>query len=154
LASASYDDTIRLWRDEDDDWYSFQTLKGHTSTVWSIDFDSTGKLLASVGDDLSLRIWKEQDGQYHQLVMYENLHERTIYGVSWSKSHNLIATCGGDNRIHILELVGNTLVLKDTIHEAHGISDINFVQWCPLGQYSQYLASCGDDQTIKVWQLE
>jgi WD40 repeat protein len=45
IASASYDDTIRLWHEEEDDWYCMATLIGHTSTVWSLDFDSSGKKL-------------------------------------------------------------------------------------------------------------
>lgn len=43
LASASYDDTIKIWREDDDDWYCSDTLQGHTSTIWSIDFDKTGE---------------------------------------------------------------------------------------------------------------
>jgi cytosolic iron-sulfur protein assembly protein CIAO1 len=141
-----------LWKDEDDDWYSFQTLTGHSATVWCIDFDSTGTYLASVGDDLSLRIWKEEQGQYHPFSIYEKLHEGTIYSVSWSKSHGKIATCGADNRIHILELVGDQLILKDTVQDAHSISDINFVIWCPLPGNENYLASCGDNHNISIWQ--
>lgn len=42
LASASYDDTIKIWREDDDDWYCSDTLQGHTSTVWALDFDASG----------------------------------------------------------------------------------------------------------------
>ena len=45
MASASYDDTIKIWRDDDDDWYCSDTLEGHESTVWAIDFDKTGDYL-------------------------------------------------------------------------------------------------------------
>jgi WD40 repeat protein len=45
LASASYDDTIRLYRDDPDDWVCTAVLKGHTSTVWQIAFDATGSRL-------------------------------------------------------------------------------------------------------------
>lgn len=45
LASASYDDTIKLWVGDEDDWYCADTLKGHGSTVWAVDFDSTGNRL-------------------------------------------------------------------------------------------------------------
>ena len=53
IFSASYDDTIRAWRFDEqvDDWVSAYTLKGHSSTVWSIDFDSTEEYLVSVSDD-------------------------------------------------------------------------------------------------------
>src|SRR6202011_5594199 len=43
LASASYDDSIKLYIDDpSDDWFCFATLTGHTSTVWSICFAPSG----------------------------------------------------------------------------------------------------------------
>ena len=39
LASASYDGTVRLWAEEDGEFVPFQTLEGHTSTVWSLALD-------------------------------------------------------------------------------------------------------------------
>lgn len=47
LASASYDDTIKIWKEDEDDWYCADTLSGHQSTVWSIDFDATGDHLGN-----------------------------------------------------------------------------------------------------------
>lgn len=44
LASASYDNTIKMYKEDpaDSDWMCICTLTGHTSTVWSISFDGTG----------------------------------------------------------------------------------------------------------------
>ncbi len=42
LASCSYDDTIKLWEEGEDDWYCRQTLQGHDSTVWDVAFDRSG----------------------------------------------------------------------------------------------------------------
>lgn len=40
LASASYDDTIRLWREvEEGEWGSVAELEGHEGTVWSLDWE-------------------------------------------------------------------------------------------------------------------
>lgn len=53
LASASYDDTIKIWREDDDDWFCADTLKGHTSTIWAIDFDKTGDHIGKVSQQLN-----------------------------------------------------------------------------------------------------
>lgn len=58
LVSCSYDDTIKFFKEETDDWACYQTLESHKSTVWSIDFDESGKKLASCSDDMSLKIWQ------------------------------------------------------------------------------------------------
>lgn len=40
LASASYDDTIRLWKDLDDgEWGCFAVLEGHEGTVWDLQWE-------------------------------------------------------------------------------------------------------------------
>lgn len=40
LASASYDDTIRFWKDDGDgEWSCFAVLEGHEGTVWSLDWE-------------------------------------------------------------------------------------------------------------------
>ena len=48
LASASYDDTIKIWKEDDDDWYCSDTLLGHTSTVWACDFSPKGDKLGEI----------------------------------------------------------------------------------------------------------
>ncbi|KAI9734855.1 MAG: Cytosolic iron-sulfur protein assembly protein [Cirrosporium novae-zelandiae] len=82
FASSSYDDTIRLWKEVDNDWESVCVLRGHEGTVWMVDWEdpkippppeisshpdllkkynsrkeSSGPRLLSCSDDLSIRIW-------------------------------------------------------------------------------------------------
>ena len=82
LASASYDDDIRLWREDVDDWGCVGVLRGHDSTVWSVQWETlypniygeaekqeakekwmkrreaSGPRLLSCSDDLSIRVWR------------------------------------------------------------------------------------------------
>lgn len=72
LASASYDDKVCIYKEEDDDWECRATLEGHTSTVWSLTFDPEGHRLASCSDDRTVKIWKESspgDGENMGLCM-------------------------------------------------------------------------------------
>lgn len=66
LASASYDNNICIYKEEDDDWECRATLQGHTSTVWSLCFDATGQRMASCSDDRTVKIWKEFPGESGQ----------------------------------------------------------------------------------------
>eukprot|EP00842_Homolaphlyctis_polyrhiza_P004423 jgi/Hompol1/4982/HPOL_004105-RA len=159
LASASYDDTVKIWREEDSDWYCSDTLVGHTSTVWAIDFDASGNKLASVSDDKSLRIWKlDTAGRYKSYAEALNHHERAIYSVAWSKHTGLIATASGDNCIKICRLVEHdgehgSIETVCSLPESHGLNDINHVVWCPLESHSELLASAGDDGVVRIWRV-
>jgi cytosolic iron-sulfur protein assembly protein CIAO1 len=152
LASCSYDDTIRLWKDDEQgDWFCFQVLGNHSSTVWAVDFDSTGDFLVSVSDDLSLRLYKLKNKQYEQVAVLENLHSRTIY--TCSVKFPFIATGGGDDAICITKIIvdGTSLSLKliERIENAHDF-DVNTV--C-FSKNENLLASGGDDGIVKVWEF-
>lgn len=59
LASASYDDTINIYKEDGDEWVCIGTLASHESTVWSLSFEKSGERLASCSDDKTVKIWKE-----------------------------------------------------------------------------------------------
>ena len=61
LASASYDNTIKLIKECDGEWLVFATLTGHTSTVWSLSWDRSGRRIVSGSDDKTIRIWQRFD---------------------------------------------------------------------------------------------
>jgi WD40 repeat protein len=112
LASSSYDDTIKLYVDDpSEDWFCFNTLTGHTSTVWSLAWEPKGRYLASASDDRTVRIWKQlSDHRWICALLLEN-HERAVYSVSWTTgegtkegSFGWLASTGSDGTINVWEL--------------------------------------------------
>jgi WD40 repeat protein len=55
LASGSEDHCVAIW----DILYGekLSGLIGHTASVWGVDFSQNGRLLASVADDCTIRVW-------------------------------------------------------------------------------------------------
>lgn len=101
LASGSYDNEIRLWR-EDDDWGCVDVLRGHTSTVWSLDWEPLpGNRLVSCSDDMTVRIWSNAAGTWTEEMQLPQRHERPIYAVAWRNGK--IVSTGGDGRIVVYE---------------------------------------------------
>ncbi|OAA58827.1 WD40/YVTN repeat-like-containing domain protein [Cordyceps fumosorosea ARSEF 2679] len=71
LASASYDNTVRVWReDADGEWACVAALEGHTETVWGVQWETRPRpgnrfpRLLSCSADATIRVWtlKEDDG--------------------------------------------------------------------------------------------
>ena len=176
LLSASYDDTIRSWVEDIDDWYCADIARVHSSTVWSISLSSTGSHLASVSDDLDMVIsklimkesdesnqiqWTDNDKKFlwKEAARLKDIHTRTIYAVDWSKSGSeLIATACGDDAIRIFGLKeGSSLgdaapqfELKCDLLNAHE-TDVNCVAWNPADP--TLLASASDDSFVNIYRL-
>ena len=152
--SNTKDDTIKIWRDDDDDWYCSNTLRGHTSTVWSIDFNHSGDKLVSVSDDCSIKLWTcSQNGEWSDSDIILNHHSRPIYAVSWSKHHNFIATSGGDGIIKILKEEEGKLLQVCAQSLPEGANEINILKWCPLESDSFLFATGGDDSLVRIWKF-
>ena len=161
LASASYDDTVRLYTPIADDWQCAQTLEGHGSTVWALAFSADGAALASVSDDRTLVLWREtSEAQYEKAAAAEAVHERTIYSVDWAAAGagGLLATGGSDDAICVLRAeaaaadAGGGVALRPVARRerAHD-TDVNAVAWAPGAD--GWLASAGDDGTVRLWKL-
>jgi WD40 repeat protein len=161
LLSASYDDTIRLWGEENDDWYCVESLRNHSSTVWCASFNHPGDKIVSCSDDKSMCLWESDNsskyGSYRMIGRTVDLHEFPIYSCHWSPENGLIATGAGDNAVSICSVGNGTdsdiLSLELMIPDAHD-GDVNCVRWNPVASHSNLLASCGDDGRVNIWKLE
>ena len=115
LASSSYDDTIKLYIDDpSEDWFCFNTLTGHTSTVWSLAWEPKGRYLASSSEDHTVRVWKQLSDHRWICALVLECHERAVYSVSWTAGTRgeereegdlgWLASTGSDGTIHVWEL--------------------------------------------------
>lgn len=123
LASASYDNSIKMYKEDpaDNDWMCICTLTGHTSTVWSISFDGSGNRLASCSDDRTVKIWQcympgneegiatpDGDMVWKCVCTISGHHTRSIYDISWCPNTGLFVMF-----IKEVKLIINMILLKD-----------------------------------------
>eukprot|EP01117_Protostelium_nocturnum_P010724 TRINITY_DN3861_c0_g1_i1.p1 TRINITY_DN3861_c0_g1~~TRINITY_DN3861_c0_g1_i1.p1 ORF type:complete len:195 (+),score=65.03 TRINITY_DN3861_c0_g1_i1:1457-2041(+) len=159
LFSASYDDTVKVWEDDDDDWYCSKTLTSHTSTVWDLAFDKTGDRMVTCSDDCNLIVWDTENIKNgpKKLCTITGFHTRTIFSVDWSEE-DLIATGSGDNYIRVFQRDSTVndpqapSFLQIAVQKQAHDGDVNCIQWNP--SKPQLLASCGDDNKIKLWKVQ
>lgn len=80
FASASRDKTIRIW--DATSGACVATLKGHENWVRALAFHPSGKLLFSVGDDYSVRVWEL--GAKRLIKTIDNAHEHFVSSLAFS----------------------------------------------------------------------
>jgi WD40 repeat protein len=137
IASASIDQTIKLWRR---DGTEVRTLKGHKGAVRAIDFSSDGQTLASAGEDGTIKLWK-RDGT---LIKSFKAHTASIWGVAFSPDGQFLASASWDRTVKLWKPDG-TLLNTFQGYEM-GFGGITF---SPDGQI---LAAGNLDRTVKLWK--
>jgi len=166
LASCSYDNSIKMYKEDGDDWISYTSLTSHNNTVWDIAWDRSGERLVSCSEDTSVKIWncykagnkegiqvKGSDPSWKCVSTLSGYHSRAVYSVDWGDMG--IVTGGGDDTIRIWHETGTgdqtEWSVSVTLADCHDM-DVNCVAW----NHKQHgvLASCSDDETVKIWKIE
>ena len=142
LASASDDNTVRLWDSETG--ALLQTLEGHTDWVNSVTFSHDGRRLASVSGDNTVRVW---DGETGALLQTLEGHTDWVNSVTFSQNGHRLASASEDNTVRVWN--GKAGVLLQTL-EGH----MNGVRSVAFSHDGLRLASASYDRTVRMWDGE
>ncbi|KAN0087189.1 hypothetical protein V8E54_000877 [Elaphomyces granulatus] len=139
LASASLDNTVRLWDATTGAWK--QTLEGHSSSVTAVAFSPDGMILISASDDNTMRLWDATTGAWKQTL---EGHSYLVNAVASSPNGMVFASASYDKTVQLWNAI--TGALYQTL-EGHGYW-VNAVAFSPNGEV---LASASGDQTVRLW---
>ncbi len=162
LVSSSGDKTVKLWRlasvssvnpsptphtphptpTPNDQGSLFKTLQGHSSGVMNVAFSPNGKLIVSVSEDRTAKLWS-RDGQ---LLHTLKGHNSGIWSVAFSPDSKTFATGSNDGIIKLWKYDGT--LLTNLIGHSAGVKGLAFA---PDGKT---LASASEDKTVILWNLE
>ncbi|KAK4031823.1 WD40-repeat-containing domain protein, partial [Parachaetomium inaequale] len=96
LASASYNQIIRLW--DTATGAHRQTLKGHDGAVNIVAFSPDSKTLASASYDRAIRLWDTAIGEHRQTL---EGHDSTVSAVAFSQEGKTLASASADRTIRL-----------------------------------------------------
>jgi len=99
IASASEDQTIRLWNVSSS--RCIQILQGHTNWVRSVAFSPDGKLLVSGSDDQSIRLWNVDASQCLNILQG---HSSRVRSVVFSPKGDIFASGSDDGTIILWDI--------------------------------------------------
>ncbi|MFF2078595.1 WD40 repeat domain-containing serine/threonine protein kinase [Kitasatospora sp. NPDC058162] len=141
LASASFDDTVRLW--DLATRTSIATLTGHTDVVYSVAFSPDGKTLASASNDKTVRLW---DLATRTSTATLTGHTDAVSTVAFSPDGKTLASASNDKTVRLWDLATRTSTATLTGHT----DAVSTVAFSPDGKT---LASASFDHTVRLWDL-
>jgi WD40 repeat protein len=144
LASASNDNTIRLWRLGNS--REERVLAGHSAAVVSLAFSTDGQLLASSSIDKTIRLWQVASGRQQQ-VLTENSNVAST--LAFSPDGVFLASGSTDARASLWELLtGHEVTVKKVVKSQNSVNSIAF------SPDSRFLAVGSGDNLIRMWDTE
>ncbi|MBD2186114.1 caspase family protein [Planktothrix sp. FACHB-1355] len=143
LASASSDNTIKLWNLQSQT--AIATLTGHSSSVNSVAFSPDGKTLASASTDNTIKLWNLQTQK--PIAATLTGHSSSVNSLAFSPDGKTLASAGSDKIIKLWNLQTRQAIKTLTGHSTY----VKSVAFSPDGKT---LASTSGDKTIKLWNLQ
>lgn len=85
-----------------------QCLSGHKGRVWNVAWHPSGNMLATCGEDKTIRIWGHDGKTWVNKTILTDGHQRTIREVAWSPNGNYLASASFDGTTAIWDKkIGN-----------------------------------------------
>ncbi|EDU44994.1 vegetative incompatibility protein HET-E-1 [Pyrenophora tritici-repentis Pt-1C-BFP] len=98
VASASFDNTVRLWEVATGTCRS--TLEGHSSFIEAVVFSPDGQLVASASRDKTVRLWEAATGMCRSTLKG---HSDWVGAVAFSPDGQLVASASRDKTVRLWE---------------------------------------------------
>ena len=118
-------------------------MEGHTRVVNQVKVSSDGRIVASVSDDGTARLWSHLGTPLHTLKE----HRGAVNACSFSSDGSKLLTCGEDMTLKLWDVAtGNCLqTLK---------GHTNVVKACSYSPDGNMIASVSRDNSIRLWHAE
>ena len=142
LASASVDNTVRLW-DARTHKQLGSPLTGHKDSVIGVAFSPDGRTLASASLDKTVRLW---DARTHkQLGSPLTGHKDYVTSVAFSRDGRTLASASGDKTVRLWDTRTHKQLGSPLIGHTGSVTSVAF------SRDGRTLASASADNTVRLW---
>ena len=120
-----------------------QVLKGHKGAIPGISFHPAGDVLASSGDDKTVRLWDVRTGQLKRTLTG---HKKAVLGVAYSPKGNFLATGSYDKTLKVWDVKTGNLAI-----DLQQPGRPYFLDFHPDGRR---IGVAGADGIARIWDIE
>ncbi|MCT7951247.1 hypothetical protein NG798_15715 [Ancylothrix sp. C2] len=120
-------------------------LEGHQDSIWAVSFSGDGELIASGGNDKTVKVWR-RDGSV--LATLEG-HTESVTRVVWGHNTKILASASRDTTVKLWDLKSGFPVLQKTLK---GHKD--FVFGVAFSPDEKLIATASKDKTVKLWDKQ
>ena len=120
-------------------------LRGHSDTVWGVDFSPDGSHVVTASNDKTMRLWDARTGEQVGAPIAKS--GNWLRSVRFSPDGSRIVTGTWRGKIQIWDVASRTLIREFVGHE----SGVNSVVYSPDGSL---ILSAGWDELAKVWDAD
>jgi WD40 repeat protein len=141
LATASDDNTVKLWDIRTHKKKEVKTLIGHIDRVNSVSFSPDGKVLATSSADKTVKLW---DTRTYKEIKTLTTEKQEVRGISFSHDGKILAAATYSNTVKLWNTSNYELIKTLDGHRAW----VHSVSFSPD---DKMLASVSGDNTVKLW---
>ncbi|MEM7064494.1 MAG: NB-ARC domain-containing protein [Cyanobacteria bacterium P01_B01_bin.77] len=135
--------------------------QGHLSWVRSLAFNQDNTLIATGGDDSTLRVWRFRPNppNYPSLNNISLVWEKTdfpdwVRSVAFHPCQKIVACCSRST-IYLFDETGKELVqLQEKVAEKFTATSEETLRYIAFNVNGDLIASCGDDNHVRVWNWQ
>ena len=141
IASASSDETVRLW--EVATGNEISVLGGHLDSIQSVAFNPDGKVIATGSDDETVRLWAAKTGN---VISVFKGHSGSIQSVAFNSDGETIASGSWDKTVRFWDVPK-----RNKIDTFKGNPDYTFN--AHFSSDGKTMASGSSDNTVRLWEV-
>ena len=124
----------------------------HEAIQTQFAFSPDGKLLATAGNDRTLRVWESCNGKLLKAIETRGYN---VFSVSFSPNGKFLAGGGGDGMARVWDVVtGDEKQVLKGYKKNYNVPEKLFVRFLPNGTLLTAGAAERDDGSLKVWNVE